>query len=187
MTSEVFNEQLYKASYLNDSSNVLATAAIVLNQSIADPSCTSDKDMPTKVDPLLFDVWSPYNKAMKHVQKGLASFSKSEEFIEILTEYKMELKELYKSLKSIESEKTTFRKIVGQLIKKILSWKTEGNFYEDSNVHRLSQRLYSINYEVLSKTRDRLEGVVGRLYQENLGMAKDNEALQRKIKVLQKV
>ena len=182
-------QQLFEKSFENDKTNLLKLISFILNSEFYEPTL-SNPQSPNSLDPLFFDIWDEYSAVLSKLDKDIETSIKSsmnEDFVRILTNYKIDLKGFSQKFELVDNERKLFRKLCISLLKQILTWRVNGSFYEDNHLERVSHRLSLRNYELVKKFKVKYEDMV--LDLEAKVQDRDNQIsrLRKKTKLIQKV
>lgn len=186
---DIISENLFEQSFANDKENLLRMIGIVLNSEFYEPAL-SNPQKPNYIDPLFYDIWPIYQQVLIKLNQDIENSAKSgmhEDFIRILTNYKINLKNLGKCFENVDSERKLFRKLCIKMLKQILQWRRDGNFFKDENLKTMSSRLTMLNYEILKQSKERIESKVLKLENQNTELLIKCRRFEKKTKMLKKV
>lgn len=186
---DIINDKLFEQSFANDKENLLKMIGIVLNSEFYEPAF-SNPQSPSYIDPLFYDIWPIYQQVMLKLNSDIevsAGNGLNDDFIRILTNYKINLKNLGKCFENVDSERKMFRKLCIRLLKQILEWKRDGSFNSDDNLEAMSSRMTMRNYEILKKSKERIEDKMQHLEDMNTELILKCGRLEKKNKMLKRV
>lgn len=101
---------------------------MVLNAEVYSPS-SSNPSIPCSNDPLFFDFIPQIDTIKKKLEAGEIDLAKYQDFVRILTECKLNLKDLNQVFENINKERLEYRTWIVKILLNLIKWKTDGNFY----------------------------------------------------------
>lgn len=181
----ILSYKLFEDTNILDNDIIFNLNSLLLNVDIFKPELIDLTEI-SVLDPLYHDVSDQFQKALSEFEEKEEELKFSQIFTEILLHFKNKLKILFEIFERVNFERKQFRETNLQLIKQILRWKREGNFYKKNEPQVLSSILLERGYELVKRARDRYEKISLEKDKKILKLEKQLEKAKRSNRVYQK-
>lgn len=127
-TYPILNYSALTKALTEDKEYLSKTLNMVLNSELYSPNL-SNPQYPSAKDPLFFEFQPHIDSIQAKLQSGEVELAKYQDFVRILTECKLNLKELNCIFTQINTQRLEYRTWVVKILVKLVQWRNEGSFY----------------------------------------------------------